>query len=96
VQTEGDAVRAWNELMDNINDPKMVSQRLQEISSINDRAANIHGLNVDTIRKNYGLDSMDTTGYSSQPAAVGRSGVVAPFNDAEKERRYQEFKANHK
>lgn len=71
VQTEGDAKRAWDELIATINDPKLVMQRLKEIAAINDRAASIHTLNVDTIRKNYGLDPMEMTGYSKQPAAVG-------------------------
>lgn len=39
VQTEGDAQRAWNELVTNINDPKVVRQRLQEIHRLNQIAA---------------------------------------------------------
>lgn len=38
VQTEGDAQRVWNELVSNINDPKVVKQRLQEIIALNNRA----------------------------------------------------------
>ena len=38
MQTEGDAVRAWNELIKNTNDEKLVQQRLVEIDSINKRA----------------------------------------------------------
>lgn len=71
VQTEGDAVRAWNELVANINDPKVVKQRLNEISSINDRAANIRQMNIDSIRSNFGVEPMDVSGYRNQPAAVG-------------------------
>ena len=41
VQTEGDAQRAWNEMITNINDPKVVKQRLGEIQKINERAANL-------------------------------------------------------
>jgi len=77
VQTEGDAVRAWNELIANINDPKLVSQRLKEIIEINARAANLRQLEVDTIRRNYGLDPLDTHEFRNQPAAVG-AGSVAP------------------
>ena len=97
VQTEGDSVRAWNELMENINDPDVVKQRLTEIQRLNERAAGIRKMNVDVIRQNYGKEPMETGGYSSQPAAVGQgSSTVAPFDDAEKERRYQEFKKSHK
>jgi len=38
VQTEGDAQRAWNELMANLNDTQLVAQRLAEIEAINSRA----------------------------------------------------------
>lgn len=38
VQTEGDAQRAWNELLANINDERLVAQRLQEIMALNNRA----------------------------------------------------------
>lgn len=38
VQTEGDAQRAWNELLANVNDEKLVAQRLQEIMALNQRA----------------------------------------------------------
>lgn len=71
VQTEGDAVRAWNELLANINDPKLVSQRIGEIQKINERAANLRKMNVDVIRSNFGVEPMDTSGYQNQPAAVG-------------------------
>lgn len=71
VQTDGDAQRAWNELMTNINDPEVVKQRLAEIQKINERAVNIRRMNVDVIRQNYGKEPMETTGYQTQPAAVG-------------------------
>ncbi len=98
VQTEGDSVRAWNELMENINDPDVVKQRLTEIQKLNERAAGIRKMNVDVIRQNYGKEPMETGGYSQQPAAIGQGSgsTVAPFDDAEKELRYQEFKKNHK
>ena len=71
VQTEGDAVRAWNELMDNVNDPALVKQRLSEIEAMNDRAVNLRRMNIDTIRQNFGAEPLDTTGFENQPAAVG-------------------------
>lgn len=38
VQTEGDAQRAWNELFQNLNDERLVRQRIGEITQINERA----------------------------------------------------------
>ena len=85
VQTEGDAQRAWNEMITNINDPKVVKQRLGEIQKINERAANLRKMNVDVIRSNFGVESMDTSPRENVPAAVGGF-------DAEKEARYQAWK----
>lgn len=73
VQTDGDSQRAWNELLKNVNDPKLVKQRLGEIKKINERAANIRKMNVDQIRANFGHDPMDTSKYEAQPAALGGS-----------------------
>jgi len=85
VQTEGDAQRAWNELVANINDKGVVKQRLAEIQKINERAVNLRKMNVDSIRGNFGLDPMDTGGYEKQPAAVGKGGKGIPriASDAE-------------
>lgn len=71
VQTEGDAQRAWNEMIANINDPNLVKQRLGEIQKINERAANLRRMNVDAIRSNFGVDQMDTGERLNQPPAVG-------------------------
>lgn len=38
VQTEGDAQRAWNELVTNLHDTELVKQRLREIEQINAQA----------------------------------------------------------
>ena len=72
VQTEGDAQRAWNELIANINDEKLVAQRLSEIQRINERAANIRAANIDLVYSNFGLEppsqqrseDADTSGWS--------------------------------
>lgn len=71
VQTEGDAVRAWNEIMANINDPALVKQRLGEIRKINERAANLHQLSIDTMRGNFSAPSLNTKPFYNQPPAVG-------------------------
>lgn len=79
VQTDGDAQRAWNELFANINDTKVVQQRLAEIQRLNDRAVQLRKLDIDNIRQNYGHEPMDTEGYSKVPAALnGGAPAAAP------------------
>lgn len=78
VQTEGDAVRAWNEILTNINDPKVVSKRLGEIQEINRRAANIRKMNVDQIRSNFGVEPLNTQPYSAQPAVGAPAAPKTP------------------
>jgi hypothetical protein len=85
VQTEGDAQRAWNELFANMNDKGVVKQRLQELQKINERAANLKQLNIDNIRRNYGLDPLDTSSYASQQPAVG-GGAAKISSDADYEK----------
>lgn len=70
VQTEGDAQRAMNEMISNINDPGVVSQRLAEIRALNRRAAELRKNNVDVLRSNYGQPEMDYSKFSNQPASV--------------------------
>lgn len=69
VQTDGDAQRAWNELFQNINDTKLVQQRLTEIKQINARAKNLRLLEVDTINRNYGGTSEAAT-MKASPVSV--------------------------
>lgn len=71
VQTEGDAVRAWNELFANLNDDRIVNDRIQEITALNSRASDLQKLNIDNIRANYGHDPLDYTQYEKRPAALG-------------------------
>lgn len=72
VQTEGDAQRAWNELIANINDPKFVKQRLQEIQAINERGALIHQTKIDTIRQEYEKDSLNLGDVTTTQPALGQ------------------------
>lgn len=80
VQTEGDAQRAWNELVDNINDEEVVKQRLREIREINDMAVTLRQENLARIRENYGQGNLALTprerpasaGPASGPPASGR------------------------
>lgn len=73
VQTEGDAQRAWNELFTNINDPKVVRQRINEVQALNERAANLKRMNIDVMRKNYNAQPLDVAPYQSQPSAYGNN-----------------------
>lgn len=53
VQTDGDAQRAWNELMSNINDTELVKKRLAEIRQINARGAELQREKMRQIEQNY-------------------------------------------
>jgi hypothetical protein len=70
VQTEGDAVRAMNEMMANINDPEVVKQRLEEIRALNQRAVMLKKNNIDVLRRNYNQEDLDFGGYENQPPAT--------------------------
>jgi len=70
TQTEGDAKRAWNELFNNLNDKELVKQRLEEIEKINKRASDLQQLNINQIRKNYGLNPLDVTNYVNRPSSI--------------------------
>ena len=59
VQTEGDAQRAWDELIANPTDPEFVKQRIEEIKELNTRAILLRRQSIDLIRANYGHPPMD-------------------------------------
>lgn len=67
VQTEGDAQRAMNEIMSNLNDKELVRQRLKEIRGLNRRAVELRKHNVDSLRATYGQDEFDFSKYENQP-----------------------------
>jgi hypothetical protein len=76
VQTDGDAQRAWNELFQNINDTKLVQQRLTEIKQINARAKNLRLMEVDTIDRNYGR-----TGNAAAQATPNVDDLLEKYKD---------------
>lgn len=78
VQTEGDAVRAWNELIANITDAGLVRQRIAEIRAINRRAVDLRQFKIDTLRSNYGAEPLDTSTMRDQPAAIGAGAMKPP------------------
>lgn len=69
TQTEGDAIRAWNELFENITDQNVVKARLKTIAEKNALAAEYRKKNVNTIRKNYKADPFDFSEYDLPAAA---------------------------
>jgi hypothetical protein len=77
VQTEGDAQRAWNELLANINDGDVVKKRLGEIKKINERAVQLRKLNIDNIRSNYNYPSLDSSNYENLTPALDSGGSPA-------------------
>ena len=90
VQTDGDAQRAWNELFQNINDPELVRQRIQEIRSINKRAVELQRLRIDGVRSNYNAAPYDFSKYD-KPTEAPQSAPLT-FSDPGKEASYQEWK----
>lgn len=66
VQTEGDATRAWNELFANINDEKVVKQRLKEIRGYNESAINFKKADINAMRSEYGKGEFDDSAYTQQ------------------------------
>lgn len=79
VQTDGDAQRAWNELITNLNDPDVVKKRLTEIVGFNDRAVKLRKAKVNNLRRNYGAEPMDFSEFDSPKTSVqGSGGQGAP------------------
>jgi len=70
VQTDGDAQRAWSELIQNVNDTDFVKQRLKEIQNINKRGAELQQLKIDGVRANYGHEPLDTSAQRNVPPAL--------------------------
>lgn len=64
VQTEGDAQRAWNELLPNLNDPALVKQRLGEIQDINARGARLQAQLINQRRGAQGAPYIDMRQYT--------------------------------
>lgn len=78
VQTEGDAVRAFNELVANINDPGVVRQRLEEIRQLNQRAAQFKQNQIQHRRHTNNLNALDIGGVTTSGTQPGASSSGAP------------------
>lgn len=85
VQTEGDAQRAWNELISNLNDKEFVQQRLAEIQELNNQAARFKGQILNSRRQAQNIDPLDvrqfTQGSRRNPfdLSKGESRKTIPF-----------------
>lgn len=66
VQTEGDANRAWQQLVTNLNDEKYVKSRLKEIRAINEKSAQLQLQNYNRIQANYGRPPASMSEFMSQ------------------------------
>jgi|GEM_PF-3319162 len=65
TQTEGDAIRAWEQLFANMNDEGVVMQRLNEIQTINARAVRFRQQQIDRRRIRNGAEPV----FGTAPAA---------------------------
>jgi len=68
VQTEGDAQRAWKELLGNLNDTDNVKEQLRRIRRLNERAIMLHQENMEAIDQEYGRGQRAASG--PQPGTV--------------------------
>lgn len=71
VQTEGDAQRAWNELLANISDEGVVVQRLAEIKALNEQAIALRSDLVNQAREDSGFAPLDTERFRAKPLPQG-------------------------
>jgi len=72
VQTDGDAQRAAAELMDNINSPGVVKQRLEELGRLNQRAVQYRTALINRRRAENGLPETDVSAFTNIAPAVGQ------------------------
>lgn len=68
VQTEGDAQRAWNEIMAHTGDEALVRQRLAEIKDLNEQAIALRSDLVNQAREDSGFAPLDTSRYRAKSA----------------------------
>lgn len=74
VQTEGDAVRAMNEVLQSVNDPQVFRAAMEKLDAINNRAAEMQRVNVNNIRSNYNVAPMDFEQVGALPSPVPNMG----------------------
>jgi len=69
TQTEGDAIRAWEQLFANMNDEGVVAQRLNEIQAVNARAVRFRQQQIDRRRTRNGAEPVFGTAQAATPPA---------------------------
>lgn len=74
TQTEGDAQRAWNELLVSLNDPKVAIKRLGEIEAVNGQAIKRRKGLISNLRQNYNIEPLDFSDYETPRLSTGASG----------------------
>lgn len=72
-QTEGDAARAWNELLSNINDGGVVTQRLKELRAQNEREARLKLRTLNEARRQANMRP-----FSLEDIVGSEKGITAP------------------
>lgn len=70
VQTEGDAERALNEVINSTSDPKVFKNAMEKLNSINERGAELQKLQVNNVRSNYNASPYDFDKVGALPKAV--------------------------
>ncbi len=70
VQTEGDAQRAMDEIINSKNDTALVRKRLEDLKIINQRAVDLRKASIDTVRQDYNHPAMDYSKFENQPSSV--------------------------
>jgi hypothetical protein len=78
VQTEGDAQRAWNEILTHLNDPEFVRQRLAEVKDYNQQAIELHKAMVTQNREDAGMSPIDFSKFEAQPLPERNTGAAKP------------------
>lgn len=74
VQTEGDAIRAMNEVIKNKNDPKALAAAMQKLDAINKRGAELQQLQINALRQNYNVAPFNFDQMGTLPPATPTQG----------------------
>lgn len=82
VQTEGDAVRAMNEVVASRNDPELMAENVRKLQKINERAVLLQKNRVNSIRENYGAAPYDFGQVTGVAGEAMPPGVPTPGANA--------------
>lgn len=81
TQTEGDAIRAWDELIANLNNPHIVKNRLSKIAGYNRQSSQLKKQNIDVMRAEYGKEPMDWSKYGRAQSGANEQAQQAQPSD---------------